>query len=189
MAHDVFVSYASGDKVVADAVCSQLESVHRIRCWIAPRDIMPGASWAESIIDAMDQSRIMVLIFSSSANASMQIEREVERAVHKGVFIIPLRIENTPPTKTLEYFISAPHWLDALSEPLADHVAKLAVSVKALLAKPKVMARAAAASASGTTLTAASPAMTGTSAMAAPCPMGARPSPTPTSSPAPTKSP
>jgi hypothetical protein len=135
MAHDVFISYASSDKAVADAVCSQLESLHRIRCWIAPRDVTPGASWAESIIDALDGSKIMVLIFSSNANASMQIEREVERAVHKGINIIPLRIENTLPTKTLEYFISAPHWLDALSVPLEHHIEKLAVSVNALLAR------------------------------------------------------
>src|SRR4051812_9039541 len=71
MAHDVFISYASSDKVVADAVCSQLESLHHIRCWIAPRDVTPGASWAESIIDALDESKIMVLIFSNNANASM----------------------------------------------------------------------------------------------------------------------
>jgi len=135
MAHDVFISYASSDKAVADAVCSQLESIHRIRCWIAPRDVTPGASWAESIIDALDESKIMVLIFSSNANASMQIEREVERAVHKGINIIPLRIENTIPTKTLEYFISAPHWLDAITVPLEQHIDKLAFSVKALLSK------------------------------------------------------
>lgn len=138
MAHDVFISYAASDKAVADAVCSQLESMHRIRCWIAPRDVLPGASWAESIIDALDESKIMVLIFSSSANASTQIEREVERAVHKGVNIIPLRIEDTVPTKTLEYFISAPHWLDALTVPLEQHINRLAASVKALLAKPVV---------------------------------------------------
>ena len=135
MAHDVFISYASSDKAVADAVCSQLESLHRIRCWIAPRDVTPGASWAESIIDALDGSKVMVLIFSSKANASMQIEREVERAVHKGINIIPLRIENTVPTKTLEYFISSPHWLDAISVPLEGHINKLAASVKALLSK------------------------------------------------------
>ena len=135
MAHDVFVSYATSDKAIADAVCSQLESIHRIRCWIAPRDVTPGANWAECIIDALDQSKIMVLIFSSNANASMQIEREVERAVHKGINIIPLRIENTTPTKTLEYFISAPHWLDAMSVPLELHIDKLATAVKSLLAK------------------------------------------------------
>jgi len=135
MAHDVFISYATSDRAVANAVCSQLESIHRVRCWIAPRDITPGASWAESIIDALDTAKIMVLIFSSSANASMQIEREVERAVHKGIHIIPLRIEDATPTKTLEYFISAPHWLDALSTPMEEHIDKLAISVKALLAK------------------------------------------------------
>ena len=135
MAHDVFISYASSDKAVADAVCSQLESIHRIRCWIAPRDVTPGASWAESIIDALDESKIMVLIFSSNANASMQIEREVERAVHKGINIVPLRIEDTVPTKTLEYFISAPHWLDAITVPLAQHIDKLAFGVQALLSK------------------------------------------------------
>ena len=142
MAHDVFISYASSDKAVADAVCSQLESVHRIRCWIAPRDVTPGASWAESIIDALDGSKVMVLIFSSKANASMQIEREVERAVHKGINIIPLRIENTVPTKTLEYFISSPHWLDAISVPLEQHINKLAASVKALLSKQGVQIEA-----------------------------------------------
>ena len=78
----------------------------------------------------------MVLIFSSSANASMQIEREVERAVHKGVHIIPLRVEDTVPTKTLEYFISAPHWLDAMSTPLEQHIGRLAAAVKVLLGKP-----------------------------------------------------
>ena len=141
MAHDVFISYASSDKAVADAVCSQLESLHRIRCWIAPRDVTPGASWAESIIDALDGSKVMVLIFSSKANASMQIEREVERAVHKGINIIPLRIENTVPTKTLEYFISSPHWLDAISVPLEGHINKLAASVKALLSKQGIQHR------------------------------------------------
>jgi hypothetical protein len=44
----------------------------------------------------------MVLIFSSSANASRQIHREIERAVSKGVPIIPVRIEDIPPTKSME---------------------------------------------------------------------------------------
>lgn len=39
--HDVFISYASSDKPVADAVCAALEQ-RGIRCWIAPRDILPG---------------------------------------------------------------------------------------------------------------------------------------------------
>ena len=74
MAHDVFISYASSDKAVADAVCSQLESIHRIRCWIAPRDVTPGASWAESIIDALDGSKSWSHL-QQQRQSSMQIER------------------------------------------------------------------------------------------------------------------
>jgi hypothetical protein len=45
MAHDVFISYSSKDKPTADAACAILES-KGIRCWIAPRDILPSADWA-----------------------------------------------------------------------------------------------------------------------------------------------
>ena len=42
MAHDVFISYAAKDRTVAEAACAALES-EGIRCWIAPRDVLPGA--------------------------------------------------------------------------------------------------------------------------------------------------
>src|SRR6516165_5225118 len=91
MAHDVFISYSTKDKPVADAVCASLEG-HGIRCWIAPRDIIPGMDWGGSIVEAIESARLMVLVLSASADASPQILREVERAVNKGVRIIPLRI-------------------------------------------------------------------------------------------------
>lgn len=132
MPFDVFISYSSQDKPTADAACAALESAN-IRCWIAPRDINPGRDYAESIIDAIESARVFVLIFSSNANASPQIKREVERAVSKGLPIIPVRIEDVVPSRTLEYFISSPHWLDAFPPPRERYFAKLVVSVRALL--------------------------------------------------------
>jgi hypothetical protein len=129
---DVFISYSSQDKPTADAACAALEAAN-IRCWIAPRDINPGRDYGESIIDAIENARVFVLIFSSSANASPQIKREVERAVSKGLPIIPVRIEDVMPSRTLEYFISSPHWLDAFPPPRERYFAKLIVSVRALL--------------------------------------------------------
>src|ERR1700722_4580866 len=117
MAHDVFVSYASGDKPVADAVCATLES-HEIRCWIAPRDVLPGIHYGEAIIDAIHECRIMVLVFSSKANLSGHIPKEIERAVSQGCTVMPLRIEDVAPAKSLDYFIGGVHWLDALTPPL-----------------------------------------------------------------------
>ena len=133
--HDIFICYSARDKTVANAICAVLEA-EGIRCWIAPRDIVPGADWGESIIDAINDAQAMVLVFSSNANeAQQQIKREVERAVNKGIPVVPFRIENVLPTKALEYFLSTPHWLDAFTPPLDGHVRELADSIKRLMGK------------------------------------------------------
>jgi hypothetical protein len=133
MDFDVFISYSSKDKPAADAACAVLES-SGIRCWIAPRDVMPGTEYGSAIVDAIEHCRAMVLIFSSNANESAQIRREIERAVKKGVTIIPVRIEEVEPTKSMEYFLGAIHWLDALTPPLERHFRHLATTIKAMLA-------------------------------------------------------
>jgi hypothetical protein len=134
MAHDVFISYASGDKPVADAACAMLES-NGIRCWIAPRDVVAGMHYGEAIIDAIHESRIMVLVFSSKANLSGHIPKEIERAVSQGITVMPLRIEDVAPAKSLDYFIGSVHWLDALTPPLEVHLKKLAANVQTLLSR------------------------------------------------------
>lgn len=89
--------------------------------------------WSSSIIDGISESNLLVLVFSSSANDSPQIKRELERAVNKGLPILPFRIENVPLSKTMEYFISTPHWLDALTPPMEKHLNYLADTVEVLL--------------------------------------------------------
>ena len=130
--HDVFISYSKNDKYTADAICSALES-NLIRCWISPRDVDAGRKWGSAIIDAIEDCKVMVLVFSSNAKVSEQVLREVERAVAKGVIVVPFRIEDIPMSKDMEYFLSASHWLDALSEPLEEHIEKLIPLVRALL--------------------------------------------------------
>jgi len=80
--HDVFISYSSRDKLVADAVCATLER-NGIRCWIAPRDVLAGDDWPQAIVQAISGARVFVLLFSASSNTSAQIRREVERAANR----------------------------------------------------------------------------------------------------------
>lgn len=134
MAHDVFIIYATEDKLTADAMVATLEE-DRLRCWIAPRDVLPGASWAQAIIEAINQSRVIVLVFSSRSNDSPQVMNEVERAASKGIPIIPVRIEDVPLSPSLELFISSRHWLDALTPPLEQHLQHLAETVNMLLSR------------------------------------------------------
>ncbi len=132
MAHDVFLSYSSRDKPTADAVCANLEN-RGIRCWIAPRDILPGREWGDAIVEAIRSSRVFVLIFSTHSNASRQVLREVDRAVHFELPVIPFRIENIVPTEAMEFYLSVPHWLDAWSPPMQAHIDQLTKTVEALI--------------------------------------------------------
>ncbi len=131
-AYDVFVSYSSKDKTTCDALVATFER-KGMRCWIAPRDILPGMNWGEAIIGGIEQSRVMALVFSAHSNESPQVKREVERAVSKGIPVIPLRIEDVKLSRAMEYFISSQHWLDALTPPLENHLEELARKVTRLL--------------------------------------------------------
>lgn len=133
MPHDVFVSYSTDDKPTADATCAALEHA-AIRCWIAPRDVLPSQIWSEAIVDAINGSRLMIVVFSSHSNTSQQVLREVERAVSKGIPILPFRIERIEPSRSMEYFLATPHWLDAIDPPLELHIRRMVGVVQALLA-------------------------------------------------------
>ena len=132
MAHDVFICHATENKAIAEAIVSTLED-SGIRCWIAPRDIQPGSDYSKSIIAAIGEVRVMVLVFSSEANSSEHVKREVERAVNKNITVIPFRIEDILPSQALEYFISTTQWVDAFTPPLENHYLYLAEAIKELL--------------------------------------------------------
>jgi hypothetical protein len=121
MAHDVFISHSSADKAAADATCAALEA-HGVACWLASRDILPSADWGASIVRAIGEAKVFLLIFSASANVSPHVTREVERAVNRGLPIIPVRIEEIAPGASLEYFLNTPHWLDAYRPPFEQHL-------------------------------------------------------------------
>ena len=134
MSFDVFISYAHQDKPIAYAACAIVEKIG-IRCWIAPRDIAPGEEYAAALSEALESCKAFVLIFSRRANEFPHIKREVERAVSRGVPLIPVRIEDIEPNAALKFFVSSVHWLDAMSPPMEQHFERLARTLQAILEK------------------------------------------------------
>jgi uncharacterized membrane protein len=137
MPHKVFICYATHDRAVAEAICAALES-RQIKCWIAPRDVLPGTEWAETIVDALDGSRVLVLVLSSNSNTSPQVIREVGRAAGNGTPIMSIRIDDVVPSKAMDYFISSHQWLDAQTGPLEKHLQRLTDTVQQILARKRV---------------------------------------------------
>jgi tetratricopeptide (TPR) repeat protein len=132
MPHDVFISYSSKDKSAADSICAGLET-KGVVVWLAPRDIVPGMNWSGSIIRAINDCRVFVLLFTAHSNISPQVNREVERAINKHKPVVLFRLEDIAPVADLEYFISASHWLDAIAGPLEPHVESLAAKLTMLM--------------------------------------------------------
>jgi hypothetical protein len=124
VARDIFISYSQPDRDCAFELTQHLEA-KGFSVWIAPRDVSPAADWAEEIIEAISAARVMVLVFSASSNSSPQVRREVERAVHKDLRVLPFRIEDVLPSRSLEYFLSSQHWLDGFPPPRAHHYERL----------------------------------------------------------------
>jgi len=135
MAHHVFISYSSHNKPVADAVCATLEA-SGLRCWMAPRDIAPGADWSQAIIDAIAAAQAFVLVFSSHSNQSEQVKREVSFAVSQARPIVPLRIEDVQPSGAMLYYLGTVHWMDALAGPPETYLHRLSSTVLGMLRNP-----------------------------------------------------
>jgi hypothetical protein len=136
MPHDVFISYSSKDKPVADRVCHALEAKGE-RCWIAPRDIPYGADWQEAIMAALAQSGAMILVFTANTNESAHVRREVSAALEAGAIVIPFRTEEATPQGALRYNLINLHWMDAISPPLEAHIEGLIATLKRLREEPE----------------------------------------------------
>jgi TolB-like protein/Flp pilus assembly protein TadD len=108
---DAFISYASTDAAVANSIVESLEA-QGLKCWMAPRDVKPGAQYADAIVRAINEAKALILVMSRSAVDSAHVAREVERAASKRKPIIPFRIDAAPLNPELEYFLSNAQWID-----------------------------------------------------------------------------
>lgn len=127
--YSAFISHAKENLQAAEEIVRSLES-KGLTCWIAPRDVPPGANWIEEILRGIEQSKCFVLVLSDEANRSGHVLREVERAASKAKPIYPVRLEDIPLSPKLEYLISMHQWLDAWEGYFDAHMQRLASAIE-----------------------------------------------------------
>ena len=143
MGHQVFISYSSYDEEVAGKICERFEAGD-VACWIAARDSLAGQNFASSIIDAIDASRLLLVLLSVHANQSEHVLNEINRAVDQRVPILPVKVDDAELTKDLQYYVARTHRFDASQAPLEVYLDKLTSNVQRLLAGLAVTAPASA---------------------------------------------
>jgi TPR repeat protein len=124
----LFVSHVAEDRTAAMEIVGELER-RGVPCWIAPRNVRPGRPFDDEIVDAIEDSRAMLLVFSDLCNESEYIRREVTVAGESQKIIIPFRIEDAHPRRGLRVRLSDLHWIDGFAareravDQLAEHLA------------------------------------------------------------------
>lgn len=113
---NAFISYASVNQPMALEICSQLEAAGQ-RCWIAPRDIRPGHDYRQEILRGLGEAHVLLLVYSKEAAASPHVVREVSLADEERKTVVPVRIDDTPPTGPLRYVLFGKHWVDYHRDP------------------------------------------------------------------------
>lgn len=132
---DVFISHSSADSPAARELLDDLMA-NGYSTWIAPDDIDSSASWAEQILTAVDECRVLVVLLSEAANASSHVSREVSLALSRRKLVLPIRIEGVRPKGALEYLLTQVQRVDAFPPPLHDHLPRVRAQLSRLVDAP-----------------------------------------------------
>jgi len=125
----VFISYSSRDRERCARIVETIENAG-IRCWVAPRDISPGALWMESVTEAVDNSSALLLLVTAFSNDSNQVRRELERAISKSKIIVPMILDEVQFSKWMQYSISIHHWHTSQCSNLSRDLQGIIASLK-----------------------------------------------------------
>lgn len=135
MKYDVFVSYSTKDQCEVEKICSHLES-NGIKCFISYRDIPKWSIWADEIVDALEQSAMMLVVFSDNFNQSQEVSREIEIMAKSNRPIMTFKLSDTPFQGAKKYYLENRNWINAYPKP-ERHYPELLDDVLRLLNREK----------------------------------------------------
>lgn len=134
MNHEIFISYSSKQKSIADGICHYLEE-NGFKCWMAPRDIPIGSEYGDLIEEAIKTCKVVVLIFSLAASISKWVKGEINVAFTEDKPILPFRVDETEVKGGFRVMLNQMHWIDAYPH-YANRLPDLLSSISNLLGKP-----------------------------------------------------
>lgn len=115
MSAPIFISYSSKDQEIAETICQALEA-RGFNCWISCRDVRPGENFQEAIVHALRSAQVMLLVFTSNANNSEEIKKELVLAGRNRVTVVPVRVEDVVPNDAFSYEFATRQWIDLFKD-------------------------------------------------------------------------
>jgi len=130
MQPQIFLSYCRTDAAVAEAFYNAA-TARNLNVWW-DRLIPVGRDWRESIVEALNRSAVLLILFSAASNKSSQLIKELSIADRQKKLVIPVLIDNAEPEGAYLYEMASRNWINLYPDPtsrvkalvdrLADHV-------------------------------------------------------------------
>jgi hypothetical protein len=117
MSHDVYVCYADEDEETAEKVFSALEK-RKLKCWMKNHNVRKDM--VGEMMDAINKSYVMVLIYSMHSKFSDYVNTEVDMAFSNEIPIMVFRSDDSEIDGALEFFLKPQPKFDAYKNPDAE---------------------------------------------------------------------
>lgn len=101
---DIFISYSRKDAEIVKAIYEWLERAG-YKCWMDVDGMYSGVSYKKVIVDAIKRSKVLLFMSSENSNKSRNVVSEVSIAVEHGKKIIPIRLDMSSYSESIEYDI------------------------------------------------------------------------------------
>ena len=96
MSHDIFISYSRKDLQQVIAIRDELKEKVGADSWIDIKGIESGEQFVNVIIEAIENAKIVLFMFSASSLQSEYAKKEIMYAKNKGKKIVPVILDNSP---------------------------------------------------------------------------------------------
>jgi hypothetical protein len=102
---DIFISYSSKDRGKAEQLTELLASAG-LSVWIDKHGIEAATSWSSEIVDAIDATKVLIVLLSSNSVTSVNVVKEVSLAAEQKKKILPLDLEPVELPRDLRYHLA-----------------------------------------------------------------------------------
>lgn len=101
----IFISYSSKDNEYVNQITQALKKAH-IAYWKAPDMISAGSNYAKEIPKAIADCSVFLLVMSKTAQESMWVEKEIDKAICSRKVILPVRIDECELNDLFKFYLN-----------------------------------------------------------------------------------
>lgn len=121
---DIFISYSRHDKEIVLPFVTSIEQKFGAVCWIDLEGIESGSQFEDVIVDAIDDSKVVLFMLSDYSLKSKWTKREVLYAEDEGKRIVPIIVDGKGLRKWFKFHFGNIDYVDLNSQEQQEKLFK-----------------------------------------------------------------